>query len=310
MPALPALGTLRRTVSAFAVGVALLVGFTVYPVRASAEPLPSDAATWTASLLQALNAQRAGWHLPALLSNAGLANVAHQHNLKMAAYDRQWHQLPGEIAPRTRISQLGFSASIAGENLAQTTDMSWAGTYAQQRAMYYSVSDGVRATILGSVYRYVGVDLAVDLVHNKLWITEEFGVTAPPVYAVPATVSMATQMLGLMNAERAGYGRPALRMNAALIRSAHNHNLRMASANTMEHLLPGEPGFLARLLQAGYSPRAAAENIAWNSNWTLDGVLYLQRIMYNEVAPNDGHRVNILNPTYREDGVDVDFDTA
>jgi uncharacterized protein YkwD len=310
MPTLPALGTIRRSVTTLAVGVALLFSFALNPGSASAAPSATDAATWTVSLFKALNAQRAGWHLPALLSNAGLANVAHGHNLKMAAYDRVLHQLPGELAPRTRIARLGFSATIAGENLAQTTDSTWAGTYAQQRAMYYSVSDGRRANILSSAYRYVGVDVAVDLVHHKLWITEEFGVTAPPVYAVPATVSMASEMLRLMNAERAVHGRAALRMNAALVRSAHYHNLRMASANSMSHLLPGELGFLARLLQVGYSPRAAGENIAWNSNWTLDGVLYLQRLMYNEVAPNDAHRVNILSPTYREVGVDVYFDTA
>ena len=244
MPTLPALGTIRRSVTTLAVGVALLFSFAVNPGSASAAPSATDAATWTVSLFKALNAQRAGWHLPALLSNAGLANVAHGHNLKMAAYDRVLHQLPGELAPRTRIARLGFSATIAGENLAQTTDLTWAGTYAQQRAMYYSVSDGRRANILSSAYRYVGVDVAVDLVHHKLWITEEFGVTAPPVYAVPATVSMASEMLRLMNAERAVHGRAALRMNAALVRSAHNHNLRMASANSMSHLLPGELGFL------------------------------------------------------------------
>jgi hypothetical protein len=43
---------------------------------------------------------------------------------------------------------------------------------------------------------------------------------------------------------------------------------------------------------------------------TVAGLLQLQTLMYNEKAPDDGHRVNILNPSYREVGIDVYFDAA
>jgi hypothetical protein len=32
--------------------------------------------------------------------------------------------------------------------------------------------------------------------------------------------------------------------------------------------------------------------------------------MYNEVAPNDAHRVNILSTTYREVGIDIYMDNV
>ncbi|MEP7180037.1 MAG: CAP domain-containing protein [Pseudonocardiales bacterium] len=290
----------------------ILASFTVNPGSATAAPSRANAVSWGASVFKTLNAERASHHLRPLAASVRLVGIAHAHNLKMAAYNRGSHQLSGELSARARIARAGFSASTAGENLAQTTAWTLAGAYAQQRAMYsepYAIN-GRRANILNSAFRYVGVDVAIDAVHHKLWITEDFSILAPMATPAAATVSLATEMLKAMNAERALHGRVALRMNSLLIRSAHGHNLKMASANSMSHLVPGEYGFLARLLQVGYSPRAAAENIGWNSDRSVSGVLYLQRIMYNELPPNDAHRVNILSPTYREVGIDVYMDTA
>lgn len=309
MPSLVALRTVRRTVTTLSLAVVIVVGYAINPGSASASAAPSRATalSWRNSVLNLLNAERASHHLAPLWSRVGLVNVADAHNLRMAAYNRTSHQLPGELAPRTRIARAGFSGTTAGENLAQTTDWTLAGAYYQQRAMYNenSAVDKRRDAILNSAFRYIGVDVAIDTVHHKLWITEEFSTTPPA-----ATASVAAEMLKTLNAERAAHGRAALRMNSLLIRSAHNHNLKMAAANSMSHLLSGEPGFLSRLLQVGYRPRAAGENIAWNSDRSLAGVLYLQRVMYNEVPPNDAHRVNILSTTYRDVGIDVYQDSA
>jgi uncharacterized protein YkwD len=313
MPTHIALRTTRRTLTTLTLSAVIVTSFAVNPGSASAAPSRASAVSWGVSVLKSLNAQRAVHHLPPLASSARLLNIAHLHNVKMAAYNQILHQLPGESAPRTRIARAGFSGSTAGENLAQTADWTLTGAQAQQRAMYNetSVANGRRANILTRAYRYVGVDVAVDAVHHKLWITEDFS-TLPPAVATPSatTGALAIAMLKLLNVERAAHGRAALRMNTRLIQSAHGHNVTMARANTMSHLLPGEAGFLARLIAVGYQPRAAAENIGWNSNRSMDGVLYLQRIMYNEVAPNDAHRVNILNTTYREVGVDVYMDNT
>ena len=99
-------------------------------------------------------------------------------------------------------------------------------------------------------------------------------------------------------------------MNWDLRTSSRHHNEAMARANTMSHQLPGEPVFSQRMTNAGYNWSWAGENIAYNSNMTLSGVLILQRMMYRERAPYNGHRLNILNRNFAEVGVDVYVDRA
>lgn len=131
---------------------------------------------------------------------------------------------------------------------------------------------------------------------------------AAPKLTAKITAQYARSMLGAMNVERRWHGKKALTMNAKLIKSAHAHNLAMAKANTMSHQLPGEAFFADRITKAGYNWQSAGENIGWNSDLTKAGIFYLQRVMYNEKAPNDGHRVNILSSTYRQVGIDIYYD--
>ncbi len=41
---------------------------------------------------------------------------------------------------------------------------------------------------------------------------------------------------------------------------------------------------------------------------TLGGVVILEKMLYGEKAPNNGHRLNILSKHYRNAGMDVYFD--
>lgn len=122
--------------------------------------------------------------------------------------------------------------------------------------------------------------------------------------------SMAVALEKLLNSERKAHHLPALTMRTALLRSARSHNLAMARANTMSHQLPGEPGLATRVTRAGYKWHYAGENIGWNSIMTTAGVLQLEKIMYAELPPNDGHKLNILNSHYTNIGVDVYLDKA
>jgi uncharacterized protein YkwD len=128
----------------------------------------------------------------------------------------------------------------------------------------------------------------------------------PPRTTAEKSIAVAVQTV--MNAERRAHGLPAVSMNFNLIVSARRHNLTMARYNTMSHQLPGEPYFARRITLAGYAWNYAGENIGWNSSMTQAGVIALQKIMYNEKAPNNGHRLNILNGHYRDVGIDVYFD--
>lgn len=120
----------------------------------------------------------------------------------------------------------------------------------------------------------------------------------------------AASMLSLLNQERADHNLRPLAMEAHLLTSAYNHNTRQAAQNTMSHQLPGEPYFATRISNTGYQWSTVGENVAWNSDRTLAGVQYLQRTMYNEVAPNNGHRLNILSTQFTQIGIDVYFDNT
>jgi uncharacterized protein YkwD len=118
-------------------------------------------------------------------------------------------------------------------------------------------------------------------------------------------IDWAAAVLSSLNSQRAAHGLPALSSNAKLVTSAHRHNVAMADANQLSHQLSGEPSLGSRISAAGYSWSSVGENIAYNSNRSQAGVLALQQAMYNETAPNDGHRRNILSSSFTEVGVDV-----
>jgi uncharacterized protein YkwD len=140
-------------------------------------------------------------------------------------------------------------------------------------------------------------------------------VTAGPASAtLPARTayesSIAWAVKSLIVTERAGLGVHYVYMDSHLQLSARRHNVTMAAYNTMSHQLPGEPYFGTREIQAGYYWSYAGENIAWNSAISTSAALTLERMMFNEVAPYNGHRVNILNSNYWNVGVDVYIDNT
>jgi uncharacterized protein YkwD len=118
----------------------------------------------------------------------------------------------------------------------------------------------------------------------------------------------ATAMLHMLNTERRAHHLPPLSMNAKLIRSAHVHNLAMAKADEMSHQLPGEAFFADRISAAHYNWTSAGENIGWNSAMNRPGLRALENQMYTEKAPDNGHRLNILDKSFRNIGIDVYFD--
>jgi uncharacterized protein YkwD len=115
----------------------------------------------------------------------------------------------------------------------------------------------------------------------------------------------ADAVLDELNSERAAHGLSALKLNSKLVDSAHTHNLAMAKADTLSHKLNGEAELGSRVSAAGYDWSMVGENIAYNSSRTESGVLAVQKAMYNEKPPNDGHRQNILNKRFVDVGIDV-----
>jgi uncharacterized protein YkwD len=136
--------------------------------------------------------------------------------------------------------------------------------------------------------------------------------TPASAHALPKTPTsarvFARNMLVLLNTERRAHHLKPLNMNTKLVSSAHSHNLAMAKADTMSHQLPGEAFFADRISRAHYNWMAAGENIGWNSAMNRPGLRSLERDMYNEKAPDNGHRLNILDKSFRNVGIDVYFD--
>jgi uncharacterized protein YkwD len=132
--------------------------------------------------------------------------------------------------------------------------------------------------------------------------------TIPPRTALENEIAWVIKTM--INTERAAHGVAPVHMNRHLRLAARRHDFHMANWNTMSHQLPGEPYFGQRILNAGYNWSYAGENIAWNSDMTQAGVVLLEKLMYNEKAPYNEHRLNILSTHYRAVGVDVYMDKA
>ncbi len=290
----------RRLVLAALLGATLVLSSLSGATPASAAtPSPGQMAMY---LFSTINALRKAHGQPALALDSRLNAAATAHARLMQRHGGLSHQFAGEPTVAQRIAQAGYRAASSAELVGIVRTASDLTPW-QKRIMMYPI---VSATVYSTRYKNVGIGLISDPTHRSIWIVEDFAQPA----AVPLNVQYANSVLSLMNQERAANGRPALRMNSLLIRSAHAHNLTMARYNTMSHQLPNEPFFANRILAAGYNYSTAGENIGWNSDRSLSGVIGLQKVMYNEVPPDDGHRLNILSGSYRDVGIDVYFDTA
>ncbi|HNS71599.1 MAG TPA: CARDB domain-containing protein, partial [bacterium] len=103
-------------------------------------------------------------------------------------------------------------------------------------------------------------------------------------------------MLTLINKERQGQGLEPLTMNSSLSSAARLHSQDMINRNFFNHVNPDglTPGDRAR--NAGYNFIALAENICGNSS--IDAG-------HSSLMGSSSHRVNILNPTYKEVGIGI-----
>lgn len=128
-------------------------------------------------MLSQLDAERRAHGLPALQMNTELIASAHAHNLQMARFDSMSHQLPGEAFFADRIRAAGYQYSYAGENIGWNTVQTLAGALSLETIMYNEKppNDDHRQNILSKHYTDVGIDIYLDPVHGKLWLTEDLG---------------------------------------------------------------------------------------------------------------------------------------
>lgn len=103
--------------------------------------------------------------------------------------------------------------------------------------------------------------------------------------AQPGTVD-SREAASLISAYRRQHGLGGVSVDPTLTRIAANHSRRMAEANKMAHVLPGQGSFTQKLRSGGYNPGTAAENVAAGQK-TLDDVLAAWK-------RSPGHNRNLL----------------
>lgn len=127
------------------------------------------------TVFQAINTDRATAGLPALQWSSALAGGAFKHSLLMSADDDMAHQLPGEPAIGTRITQDGVHWTWCGENIGYTSNTSVSGAMWLHQTMMAEQppNDPHRQNILSGNFTMVGVGIVIDANH-RLWLTEDF----------------------------------------------------------------------------------------------------------------------------------------
>ncbi|MGI6161223.1 MAG: CAP domain-containing protein [Christensenellales bacterium] len=122
--------------------------------------------------------------------------------------------------------------------------------------------------------------------------------TAKPIATpAPSGVSeLESQMVDLVNSERAKAGLSALRVNTEVTKVARVKSQDMITHNYFSHTSPSYGSPFDMMKQFGISYRSAGENIAYNSSMTS---------AHNALMNSPGHRANILNSSFTQIGIGI-----
>ena len=107
-----------------------------------------------------------------------------------------------------------------------------------------------------------------------------------------------------MNTERTKNNLPALAWNATLASVARAHSADMAKNKYFDHTDLSGCSSACRVTNAGYTWRAVGENIYTMQGYNLSADATAQMIVSGWMN-SPGHRANILDSQYQEDGVGV-----
>lgn len=126
---------------------------------------------------------------------------------------------------------------------------------------------------------------------------------APAASAAPRPGSSAhdgTQVLRLLNAQRAAHKLPALKLAAGLTRAARGHSRDMLARHYFAHDTLNGPSFDRRIRRDYRGGRILGENIGWGS-----GRLGSPAAMVRAWMHSPGHRANILRRPFRRIGIGI-----
>jgi uncharacterized protein YkwD len=127
----------------------------------------------------------------------------------------------------------------------------------------------------------------------------------------PATSgSILDQVLAHINDARTRNGLPGYRLDADLSKASALHNQLMIGGCGLSHQCAGEGGIGDRFSAQGVKWTSAGENIGSGSAGSSDADIIkaangLTDSMLAEVAPNDGHKKNLLSSGFKHIGLSV-----
>lgn len=143
--------------------------------------------------------------------------------------------------------------------------------------------------------------------------------TAAPTSAAPPQRPSSNQaaiqgVFAQLNQLRSTNSLPPLALSDGLLASTHAHTLLMINGCGLSHQCPGEAPLGDRISAQGVTWTTSGENIGEGgpidaTDAAITAAAEGQTTgMYNEQAPNDGHRQNILGAGYAHVGIDVVID--
>jgi uncharacterized protein YkwD len=112
----------------------------------------------------------------------------------------------------------------------------------------------------------------------------------------------ANEAAALISDYRRTKGLGPVTVDPTLMQIAKVHSDRMAAADTMSHVLPGEGSYEQRLIAGGFEAADAGENVAAGQP-TLESVL-------NAWRASPGHNANLLDPAATKIGIALAINPA
>jgi uncharacterized protein YkwD len=135
--------------------------------------------------------------------------------------------------------------------------------------------------------------------------------TPPKPTPPPGNLTTAQAVLNQVNAWRTAAGLRPYTMSPGLVASAHKHNLVMIAGCGLSHRCPGEPDLGPRISAQGVHWTTLGENIGESgpnpntASAITKAATGLDKAMFDEKPPNDGHRRNLLSKSFTHIGIDV-----
>jgi hypothetical protein len=112
--------------------------------------------------------------------------------------------------------------------------------------------------------------------------------------------SIEREIVRLINSSRAAHGRAALSPRSDMTLVSRRWSAQMARENRLYH----NPNYSSQIC----CWRRVAENVAWTSTGShLSGTNAIARHIHDRLMGSSGHRANILNASYTQIGVGVEF---